>query len=363
MTQIPVDEKFMRRALSLAWKGKGRTLPNPMVGCVIVKAGRVMAEGWHKFCGGDHAEIVALKQAGVKAKGATMYVTLEPCSHWGRTPPCVEAMRKAGIKKVVVATVDPNPVNNGKSLKILKRHGIKVVLGVLGQEARTMNAPFIKFITKKMPFVVAKSAQTLDGKIATRRGDSKWITSEKARAYARRKRDEFDAILVGINTVLADNPRLTAPTKILRKIVVDSRLRTPESAKLFAGSVPGQVILAVTRKAPAARFARLEKRGARIIVCPEKNGKVDLKWLFKDLAKVGIASILVEGGAAVIGSAFKERLVDSLHVYIAPRIIGDGKAQGAVTGLDIDKVSASLSFSIRYSRLIGKDLFIEADRV
>ena len=353
------DIKFMRRALSLARKGKGRTSPNPMVGCVIAKAGKIIAEGWHKFCGGDHAEVAALKKAGAKAKGATMYVTLDPCSHWGRTPPCTDAILKAKVGKVIVATTDPNPVNNGKSLKLLKKAGVDVMLGVCQHEAEELNAPFIKYITKNMPFVVAKSAQTLDGKIATRSGDSKWITSEETRTFARKRRDEFDAILVGVNTVIVDDPRLEAPSKRIWKIILDSTLRTPERARIFSASEPGQVIIATTKKRSLAAKMNLEKAGARIIVCPVREGKVDLRWLFRELAGEGIASILIEGGASVIGGALKARLVDRLHAYIAPKIVGDSLAKSSVVKLDVMKIASALRFEIGSVHRIGKDVFIE----
>ncbi|MBF0123216.1 MAG: bifunctional diaminohydroxyphosphoribosylaminopyrimidine deaminase/5-amino-6-(5-phosphoribosylamino)uracil reductase RibD, partial [Candidatus Omnitrophica bacterium] len=214
----------MKRAISIAQRAAGRTSPNPLVGCVIVKNGRVIAEGWHRRCGADHAEVEALKKAGERACGATMYATLEPCSHWGRTPPCVDAVLKAGIKKVVVAMIDPNPVNNGKSLTILRKHGVSVVLGICEDVARAINRPFIKHMTEKMPFVVAKIAQSLDGKTSMPSGQPRWITAPKTRLWAKKKRDLFDAIMVGVNTVIEDDPRLDAPSKSLKKVIVDSTL-------------------------------------------------------------------------------------------------------------------------------------------
>ena len=358
LSLISNDVHVMKRAIALARRGLGHTSPNPMVGCVIVKGGKVIAEDWHKFCGSAHAEVGALKKAGARARGATMYVTLEPCSHWGRTPPCVEAILKAGIRKVVVPMADPNPVNNGKSLRILRAKGIKVVTGVCEKEARALNSAFIKYITTGRPFVTAKTAQTLDGKIASGKGDSKWITAGATRAFARKKRDEFDAILVGINTVLADDPRLNAPSKRLWKVVVDSKLRTPERARIFSGAGRGQVIIAATEAAPKARVLRLQKRGARVIICPARKGQVDLKWLFKELAKIGIASILIEGGAAVIGSALKARLVDRLYEYIAPKIVGDERAKGAVEGLDVVKISQAYRVRLTQVQKLGSDLFL-----
>ncbi|MBF0485766.1 MAG: bifunctional diaminohydroxyphosphoribosylaminopyrimidine deaminase/5-amino-6-(5-phosphoribosylamino)uracil reductase RibD [Candidatus Omnitrophica bacterium] len=357
------DIHYMNRAIGLALRAQGKTSPNPLVGCVIVKNKRTIAEGWHKVCGGDHAEVDALKKAGPKAKGAVMYVTLEPCSHCGRTPPCVDAIVRAGIRKVVVAMKDPNPVNNGKSLKILEKKGVDVVCGILEKKSRDMNQPFIKYITTHMPFVVAKTAQTLDGKIATATGDSKWITREAARVSARARRNDFDAILVGVNTVLKDDPGLNAPSKRLKKVVVDSTLKTPLNARIFKGVRPGDVIVATTPRASKTKIVRLQKKGVVVIMTGLKRGQVDLKRLFKELAKKEITSILIEGGARVVSSALKEGLVDRLHIYIAPRIMGDNKALGSFIGWDVRKVKDALKFKIRSVEPIGGDLFVEADIV
>ncbi len=352
------DQQYMRRAITLARRAQGKTSPNPMVGCVIVKAGRVIAEGWHKVYGGDHAEVNALKKAGVRAKGATMYVTLEPCAHWGRTPPCVDAVMAAGIKRVVVAMADPNLLTNGKSFAKLRKAGIQTESGVLEAEAREMNKAFIKFITRNTPFVVAKTAQTIDGKIATRAGDSKWITAQGTRNIAKKKRDAFDVILAGVNTVLADDPCLCAPGKRIIKVIVDSKLRTPPKARIFEGSLPGQVIIATTTAASSAKKAALEKAGAEVLVCPARQGKVDLKALVKALARRKITSILIEGGAAVIGSAVKAGIVDEWHVYIAPKLLGDAGARSSVVGLDVAKVSKAVVFQLDHVEPVGPDLFL-----
>ena len=207
------DDHFMQKALDLALKGKGETSPNPLVGCVIVKRNRIIAEGWHRRCGSDHAEIIALKKAGSQARGAEMYITLEPCNHYGRTPPCVDRIIKSGIKKVVIGMKDPNPLTNGKSIAKIGRAGIKTKIGVLKEESEIINEAFVKYIKKRMPFVAVKCAQSLDGKVATAKGQSKWITSEETRKLTRKIRDEFDAILVGITTVIKDNPRLNGSKK------------------------------------------------------------------------------------------------------------------------------------------------------
>lgn len=355
------DIFYMERAIFLAKKAEGWTSPNPIVGCVLVKGGKILAEGWHKRFGADHAEVMALKKAGASAKGATMYVTLEPCSHWGLTPPCVDAVIASGVKKVVVAMTDPNPFTNGRSLKVLRAKGIKVVAGVCQNEARAMNSAFIKYITTGMPFVVVKTAQTLDGRIATRGGDSKWITSDETRAFAREKRNEFDAILVGVNTILCDDPSLEAPQKEIRKIVLDSSLKMSPKARLFKGTRPGQVLIATTKKASLFRVRRLEAAGADVIVCSEKKGQVDLAEFFKALAKNGIARILIEGGATVISSALRSGVVDRMHVYVAPKVMGDDKAKSAVSGFDRKRIADVLEGSFLSAGRVGCDIFMELE--
>lgn len=355
---INKDHTYMQRALTLALRARGKTSPNPLVGCVIVKAGKIIAEGWHKRCGGDHAEVAALNKAGDKARGATMYVTLEPCSHWGRTPPCVDSILKAGIKRVVAAMVDPNPVNNGRSLKILKEHGVDVTLGIGEQGARIINRPFIKHITKKMPFIVAKIAQSRDGKTIPG-GRSRWITAPATRLWAKRKRNFFDAIMVGVNTLITDDPRLDAPGKSLKKIVVDSRLRVPEKARIFRITQPGDIIIATTRRAPQAKLCRMINRGVQVLIVDEKDGRVDLKRLFKELAKIGITSILIEGGAILVSQALMNKLVDKLHIYMAPKVLGKGKEKGGIDGRHIQRLARALKFEIMDIQKIGQDAFIK----
>ncbi|MBF0619702.1 MAG: bifunctional diaminohydroxyphosphoribosylaminopyrimidine deaminase/5-amino-6-(5-phosphoribosylamino)uracil reductase RibD [Candidatus Omnitrophica bacterium] len=359
---ISKDILYMRRALGLARKAEGKTSPNPVVGCVIVKNGKIVGEGFHRCYGSAHAEVEALKKAGGNAKGAVMYVTLEPCSHWGKTPPCVEAVIKAGIVKVVAAMADPNPLNNGKSFKILKQHGVSVVIGACAVEARAMNAAFVKYMNKGMPFVTAKSAQTLDGNIGVRGGKTVWITANGTRALAKQRRAQFDAILVGVNTVIADDPLLDAPGKKIRKIIVDSTLRTPREAKMLKNAAPGQVILAVTKKAPLARRKQFEAAGTEVLVCPIRRGRVNLQWLLKALAKNKIMSILIEGGASVIGSALQDALVDRLHVYIAPKVLPQGFEQSLVAGLDVSELIRASKFRISAMRCVAPDLFMELQK-
>jgi diaminohydroxyphosphoribosylaminopyrimidine deaminase/5-amino-6-(5-phosphoribosylamino)uracil reductase len=355
------DIDYMKRAFELAERGKGHTSPNPMVGAIVVKDGKIIGGSWHKRCGGPHAEIAALQRAGGRAKGAKLYVTLEPCFHFGRTPPCVDAVISAGIKEVIIGMKDPNPLTNGKSIAKLRRAGIKVKVGILQKELEGLNEAFVKYITRKMPFVVAKSAQTLDGKIAPASGGSKWITSKKTRAFSRRLRNDFDAILVGINTVLKDDPGLNAPrkSKRLKKIILDSRLRIPPTAKLFKNTLPADCLIATTTKAGSEKIDRFRKRGIQVIVCPQKNGGVDLKWLFKELAKREIANLLIEGGAHVIGSALNAKLVDKRHIFVAPKIMGDKNALDAAYGFKGSRLAQAVKLKEVTVQRIGGDIFVE----
>lgn len=355
------DSDYMNKAYHLALKAKGETSPNPLVGAVIVKGNKIIAEGWHRRCGTDHAEVVALKKAGRRASGARMVVTLEPCHHYGRTPPCVDQIIKSGIKEVIIGMKDPNPLTNGKSIAKLRRAGIKTKAGVLQKELRAMNEAFIKYATKKMPFVAVKTAQSLNGKIATASGHSKWITSAATRKYARRIRNEFDAILVGINTVLRDDPKLSGSqkTKRLKKIVLDPSLKISPKACLFSGAKPSDVIIATTAKASLKKRTDLSKKGIHVIVSPQRGGAIDLKWLFKEFAKQEIISILVEGGAHVIGSVLKEKLADKMYCYIAPIIIGDQNALTSVVGIDTAKVDQAIPLKNITLMKIGKDILVQ----
>lgn len=355
------DFYFMNIAYRQALKGKTTVSPNPMVGAVIVKNGKVVSQGFHHHRGGPHAEIVAMKKVKGRLDGATLYVTLEPCFHFGLTPPCVDAILASGIKEVVVGMIDPNPLTAGKSIAKLRKAGIKVRVGVLQEQLTVLNQSFIKYITKKMPFVVAKTAQTLDGKIATAVGQSKWITSETSRKFAHDYRNEFDAILVGINTVLKDDPALNAPSKALKKVVVDSVLRMPLKAKLFKNTLPQNCFIATTKKAGKAKIAALEKRGVEVVICPDKNSQVDLGWLMRELARRKIAKVLIEGGAKVIGSALKAKLVDKMIFFVAPKIVGDQNAQSSVEGLNVLKISKAVGLKNLEFRKIGEDILFEAD--
>jgi len=345
------DFIYMNRAWELALKGWGRTSPNPMVGAVIVKSGKIIAEGYHHYCGGDHAEIDALKKAGLKARGADLYVTLEPCGHTGRTGPCTEAILKAGIKKVIVGAKDPNRLNNGKSLNFLKKNGVEVEQGLLADELMRMNEAFNNWITTGQPLVTAKIAQTIDGKIATLSGESKWITSSFARDYAHRLRFGFDAILVGINTVLKDDPQLkTLPAKRIKKIVLDTQGKISPRAKLFAGTRPEDVFV-FTAKNPDKKIK------AQVIKAPLYHGRIDLKWVLAYLGTKEAISLLIEGGGAVVGEALQRKLVDKMMIYTAPKIMGEGIQ--SVRGLKSKTLAGLVELNDMSFDKIGDDILIQ----
>lgn len=355
------DTKFMKCALTLAKKGIGKTSPNPAVGCVIVKNGTIVGEGWHKKAGGHHAEVHALEMAGSAAQGADVYVTLEPCSHTGKTPPCSEALIRAGVKRVVAGMSDPNPRVNGGGLQALQLAGIETHCGVLEDECRAINRPFLKFITTGLPYVTYKCAMTLDGKIATVIGDSRWISCEESRKVVHRMRAERDAIMVGVDTVIADNPLLTVRhvrgSNPLR-IIVDSRLRTPENAAVLQGEMAQGTVIATT-DSNLKVHARYLKNGAIILVCNSKNGKVDLCHLWQKLGALGVQSILLEGGSRLAGEALSEGLIDHCVFFYAPKAIGsDGFSPFAITG--ITSMASSIKFRDLNLRRVGSDFMVSA---
>jgi diaminohydroxyphosphoribosylaminopyrimidine deaminase/5-amino-6-(5-phosphoribosylamino)uracil reductase len=353
---------FMQRALSLALKARGRTFPNPLVGALVVKNGRIVGKGCHKKAGLPHAEVEALADAGEKAKGAVLYVTLEPCTHYGRTAPCVDKILESGVKKVVVGMVDPNPLNNGRGIKLLEEHGVKVESGLLEAESRKINQPFIKYITRKMPFVTVKVGQSLDGKIAARGGDSKWITSDKSREFARHLRGEYDGIMVGVNTVIRDNPLLlpAGPKKELTRIIVDSRMTTPVDSRVFQD--PQKPVIIATLKEAAGQETEnrnLLSQKARILEIKENRGEVNLYDLLKKLARLEITNILVEGGGALIGSLFDSNLVDRVLFFIAPKIIGGKEAISSVMGRGVSRADKAVKLRDVTMKRIDDDFLVE----
>ena len=353
------DKEYMQEALSIAANARGRTSPNPMVGAVIVKDNRIIAEGWHRQTGTPHAEVHALNMADDLAKGATLYVTLEPCSHFGRTPPCANAIVEAGIKRVVAAMSDPNPKVAGRGFQILRDAGIEVEVGICEEEARKLNEVFIKWVTTNIPFVTLKFAMSLDGKIATSTGQSQWITSEKSRCRGHKLRDLHDGIMVGINTVLADNPSLTTRFeggKNPVRIIVDSKARIPLDSHVLTDG-QSKTIIATTKNSPSDRVNALEKAGAEIIFCGDEN-TVNLDFLMNELAKREITSILVEGGGTLSFSLLEAGLVDKIYAFIAPKIIGGREALTPVEGNGFAKLSDAVNLKNITTEMIGNDILI-----
>lgn len=327
--------EFMQLALGAAERARGRTRPNPMVGCVIVRGREVVAMGYHERAGTAHAEVVALGRAGERARGADLYVTLEPCNHWGRTGPCTEALIAAGVGRVFVGARDPNPIVNGAGIRRVRRAGIPVEVGVLESECRRLNEAYECTMRERRPFVVAKTAQSLDGRVATRAGESHWITGEEARAYSHRLRDELDAILVGRNTVVSDDPQLNCRLKGGRdpvRVILDTEARVSPRAKVvvLGKSSSAPTWIAVGPHAPAKRRLALERAGAETILCKLKRGAIYVADLLKRLHQRELMSLLVEGGPTVLGSFFDAGLVDKVHTFLAPLIIGGEGARAAV---------------------------------
>ena len=356
------DQDHMRHALRLARKGLGKTSPNPMVGAVIVRDGRIIGKGYHHYFGGKHAEVDAIQSAQGNITGSTLYVTLEPCCHYGKTPPCVDAVIQHNIGRVVIGTLDPNPQANGKSIEILKQHGIETRVGVLEEECRSLNEAYFKHMTTDMPLVTVKFAQTVDGRIATRTGSSQWIASPQSRRLGHRLRTANDAIMVGIGTVLADDPQLTV--RMVRgrnpvRIILDSGLGIPLEAKVLTGQEVAPTIIATTPRADQDKLRRLREMGTEILVTDEDEaGQVDLGQLLQMLGQRGITSVLVEGGAAVITSLLRLKLVDRLVIITAPGIMGKGVE--AVGELNISDVNQTLKLTFDRVSRRGEDLIIEA---
>jgi len=372
------DIQFMRLALRLARRGLGTTSPNPLVGAVLVKGGKIIGRGWHRRAGLPHAEIEALLDAqknNFKPRGATLYVTLEPCCSHGRTPPCTDAIISAGIKRVVIGATDPNPKHAGKGFKILQRAGIKVVHGILADECAKLNEAFNHWIVQRTPFVTVKAAMTLDGKIATASGESKWITGEKARAHGMKLRQGSDAMLVGINTILADDSSLTARSrksevrsqnKNLRRIILDSQARTPLDAKVVSDGFAALTTIIVSKDASKKRVAALSKR-VNIIIAPSansklkiKNSKLNLRWLLKKLGAENVTSLLVEGGGEVNASFLLGGLAQRVAFFYAPKILGGREARKGVAGDGAKSLSEVVQLREVEWRKLGEDLLLTA---
>ncbi len=353
------DVRFMQEALMLAEKAQDMTYPNPMVGACIVRNGTIIGRGYHRKAGEPHAEVMAIRDAR-SCKGARMYVTLEPCDHYGKTPPCTGALIKSGIKEVVIAMVDPNQINRGRGTKRLKSAGIRVRSGICGKEAAFLNRKYIKYVTKGLPYITLKTAQSLDGKIAARDGSSKWITSGFSRLSARKERNSYDAIMVGVNTVLKDDPHLLAGRrrgKALTRIIVDSRLRTPHNSNIVRTGEKAPVLIAATGSAARAKAEKLrEAGGVEIMTVRSSGGRVQMRGLLKQLARRGFVNILAEGGGELAGSLFDGGFVDEVRTYISPKLLGGTKS--AILGRGVPNIKDAVKLSHVEVERYGEDVLI-----
>lgn len=358
------DIKYMRRAIKLALLGNGFVHPNPLVGAVIVKNGKVIGEGYHHKFGEAHAEVNAINNATESLDGATMYVTLEPCNHYGKTPPCTKQIIREKISRVVIGIPDPNKKVSGGGIEKLLSAGIEVGTGILQKEVQKLNEVFIKHTQTGMPFCAMKTAMTMDGKISTYTGDSKWISNELSRKYVHELRHTYSGIMVGVNTVIADNPSLDDRSDFEIKshpvkIVVDSNGRTPLNSKLLK-SKTAKTIVAVTENASTDFINAVNSKGAEIVFCPIKEDKVDIKFLMKHLGKSGIDSVLLEGGSTLNFSAINEGLVDKVYSFISPKLIGGEKAQTPIGGEGIKKINDAIILKISDVKRFDEDILIEA---
>jgi len=355
---------YMRAALRLAGKGGGLTSPNPMVGAVVVRDGMIVGKGYHEYVGGPHAEVNALRAAADSAAGATLYVTLEPCNHFGRTPPCTQAILAAGVSRVVIGMADPNAHVKGGGADYLRARGVNVELGVLEHECRLLNQGFIKHVTTGLPHVTLKAAMTLDGRIATRKGDSKWISNELSRRFVHDLRCRLDAVLVGIGTVLADDPLLTArvgkrtrcrqPTRI----VLDSDLQIPVHSRLVQTARDCPLCIACSEQAAADRVETLERKGAKVLCLPSANGRVDLPALLLELGKLPLTSLLVEGGSRVLGEFIEQGLADDFYFFYAPKILADPEGLPSFSGKVREYMSEAIAVHALKVRRFGKDVML-----
>ena len=358
-------QSYMQQALQLARQALGRTAPNPAVGAVVVAGDRVVGEGFHPKAGEPHAEIFALRQAGEAARGATIYVTLEPCSHQGRTGPCSDALIAAGIKRVVVGCVDPNPQVAGQGIKRLQSAGIEVVCGICEEECRELIRPFAWHIQKGMPYTIYKAAMTFDGQIATASGDSRWVSGEESRLYVHRLRDRADAIMVGVETLLADDPQLT--TRLPEggrdplRVIVDSRLRTPSSARVVTLSSRTATLIATTEQAAPERRRALEAAGCEILVLPQRDGRVDLMELWRELGRRDLQLLLLEGGRALAGAALRCGLINRLQLFLAPKLVGGSGQSGLFAGAGCELMRDALSLDPPRIERFGEDLLLTAE--
>ena len=355
-----MKEEYMRRAIELAKKGCGYTNPNPLVGAVIVKDDRIIGEGYHEKIGGLHAERNALKNCKEDPKGAEIYVTLEPCCHYGKTPPCTEALIEAEIKKVYVGNLDPNPKVAGGGIKILNEHGIETETGILEEECKKLNDIFFYYIQNDIPYTALKYAMTLDGKIATAAGESKWISGEESRKHAHQLRHQYAAIMAGIGTVLADDPMLNARIENGNdpiRVICDSNLRIPEDSNIVKTAKEIQTIIA-TISSDEEKINYFKQKGCKILKTPPKDGKVDIKEVLKQLRNMEIDSVLVEGGGILNESLIQSGCVQKVYAYIAPKLFGGEKAKTPVEGKGIQRIKDALIFDELKATQLGNDILL-----
>jgi diaminohydroxyphosphoribosylaminopyrimidine deaminase/5-amino-6-(5-phosphoribosylamino)uracil reductase len=356
------DRAFIKKSLSLARRAAGRTSPNPLVGAVIVKDGMILAEGYHRKAGTPHAEVIAIKRAGKKIRGSTLYVNLEPCCHKAkRTPPCTKEIIEAGIKRVVIAMVDPNPMVSGKGIDELRSSGISIDTGIMEDEAKRLNEAYIKFITTKRPFVILKLAQSLDGRIATSKGESRWITGEKARRLVHRLRNEVDAVMVGINTVIKDNPSLDCRLRSGRnplRIILDSRLSIPTNSRVLRHK-DKKTIVVTTENADNKRIKSIIETGNRVIIVKAKNNMVDMEGLMDELGSLDIMSVMIEGGSSISASAISEGIVDKVMFFVSPMIIGGIDSVSSIGGISPILLEEAVRVRNLRIRTVGKDILLE----
>ncbi len=356
------DIKFMEQALNLGRNGEGYVNPNPMVGAIIVKNGVVVGKGYHQQYGGPHAEVFALEMAGTEAKDSTIYVTLEPCTHYGKTPPCVNKIIDAGIKRCVIAVLDPNPIVSGNGVRVLKQAGIEVVVGVLEKEAIIQNEIFFKYMSTKMPYLFLKCGITLDGKIATRGGDSKWITNEKSREKVQYLRHKYMGIMIGVNTLLADNPRLNARIKGGKdpyRIIIDPNLKIPFDCKFVINNYDNKSIIVTSSENKESERHFLLSNDYHVNFVFLKGKKFEMREILLEIGKLGIDSILLEGGKTLISKAFSEKALDGGEIFIAPKILGDSNGVPFIDGFVTNKISQAIELRETKFEVFGDNISLK----
>lgn len=359
--------KYMKLAMELAENGKGKVLTNPLVGAVIVKNEKVISTGYHEYYGGNHAERNAILSCEEDLAGSHMYVNLEPCCHYGKTPPCIELIISSGIKKVTVAMVDPNPIVSGKGIEILRNHGVEVEVGIMEKQAKEVNRFFVKNVKENMPYVTLKTAMTLGGKIASKEFDTKWISNSKSRSIVHQMRNDHIGIMVGINTIVNDNPRLTTRnpsgnSEDCHRIIVDSTGRLPINSKLINTKSDKDIFLITSSNILKEKKRQLEKAGVKVILCQRKNDKIDMEDALRKLYNFGIASILLEGGGTLNFEMARNKLIDEYSIFIAPKIIGGTDAPSIFSGEGLSKISDSINIEIENISMVGKDILIKGYR-